>query len=267
MAQSQQLAAISAENFSGKAWKRYTGYAFAAGETLIPLVVAELVQAVPAMPLAFIQIGEGFQLVAVTALQPGTNLFVAPDGRWLGAYVPAALRGYPFRLVKPQDREESVLCIDEASGLVVEAGQGETFFDEDGQPGKTLKGVLELLSQVEQSRMATQTAVDALVAAGLVQPWPLSINQGEQNVPVTGLYRIDEAALNALENEAFLALRRSGALPVAYAQLLSMNQLAVLQRLSQIQENFKASAPSVGQKFAGLKGIGLSQDNGTLTFH
>jgi hypothetical protein len=267
MTQSPQIAAISAENFSGKAWRRYTGYAFAAGETLIPLVVAELAQAVPAMPLAFIQSGEGFQLVAVTALQPGTNLFVAPDGRWLGAYVPAALRGYPFRLVKPQDREESVLCIDEASGLVVEAGQGETFFDEDGQPGKTLRGVLELLSQVEQSRMATQGAVDALVAAGLVQPWPLSINQGEQNVPVTGLYRIDEAALNALENEAFLALRRSGALPVAYAQLLSMNQLAVLQRLAQIQENLKAPASSVGQKFAGLKGIGLSQDNGTLTFH
>ena len=136
----RQLTAISAENFSGKAWRRYTGYAFAAGETLIPLVVAELAQAVPAMPLGFVQSGEGFQLVAVTALQPGANLFVAPNGRWLGAYVPAALRGYPFRLVKPQDREDSVLCIDEASGLVVEAGQGETFFDEDGRPSKALRG-------------------------------------------------------------------------------------------------------------------------------
>jgi hypothetical protein len=267
MAQSQQLTAISAENFSGKAWRRYTGYAFAAGETLIPLVVAELAQAVPAMPLAFIQSGEGFQLVAVTALQPGTNLFVAPDGRWLGAYVPAALRGYPFRLVKPQDREESVLCIDEASGLVVEAGQGETFFDEDGQASKALRDVLDLLSQVERSRMATQTAVDALAAAGLVQAWPLNIQQGEQNVPVTGLYRIDEAALNALENEAFLTLRALGALPVVYAQLISMNQLAVLQQLSQIQAKLKAPTPSVVQNFAGLRGIGLSQDDGTLKFH
>ena len=267
MAQSPQLTVISKENFSGKTWRRHAGYAFAAGETLIPLVVAELAQAVPAMPLGFVQSGEGFQLMAVTALQPGANLFVAPDGRWLGAYVPAALRGYPFRLVKPQDRAEGVLCIDEASGLVVEAGQGEAFLDEDGRPSKAVKDVLELLSQVERSRMATQTAVDALAAASLVQPWPLGIKQGEQNVPVTGLYRIDEAALNALENEAFLTLRRSGALPVAYAQLLSMNQLAVLQQLTQIQAKLNAPAPSVAQNFAGLRGIGLSQDDGTLKFH
>ena len=127
--------------------------------------------------------------------------------------------------------------------------------------------MLELLSQVERSRMATQAAVDALAAAGLIQPWPLNIQQGEQNVPVTGLYRIDEAALNALENEAFLTLRRSGALLVAYAQLLSMNQLAVLQRLIQIQAKLKAPAPSVVQNFAGLRGIALSQDDGTLKFH
>jgi hypothetical protein len=267
MAQSPQLTAISAENFSGKAWRRYTSYAFAAGGNLIPLVAAELAQAVPAMPLGFVQSGEGFQLVAVTALQPGANLFVAPDGRWLGAYVPAALRGYPFRLVKPQDRADSVLCIDEASGLVAEGGQGEAFFDEDGQPSKAVKDVLEFLSQAERNRMVTRAAVDALAAAGLIQPWPLNIKQGEQNVPVTGLYRIDEAALNALENEAFLTLRRSGALLVAYAQLLSMNQLAVLQQLAQIQAKLNAPTPSVGQNFAGLKGIGLSQDDGTLKFH
>lgn len=266
MAQAPKLTAISKEQFSGKVWQRFTSYAFAAGETLIPLVVAELARAVPAMPLGFVQIGEGFQLVAVTTLQPGANLFVAPDGRWLGAYVPAALRGYPFRLVKPQDRAESVLCIDEASGLVTEGGQGETFFGDDGQPSKAVKEVLDLLSQVEQNRVMTQAAVDALAAASLIQPWSLTIKQGEQNVPVTGLHRIDEAALNALEGEAFLTLRRSGALPVAYAQLFSMNQLAVLQQLAQIQAKLIAQAPAVKQNFAGLGGIGLSEDNGTLKF-
>ena len=267
MAPSPKFIAISAENLSGKAWLRSTNYAFAAGETLIPLVVSELTQAVPAMPLGFVQSGPGFQLVAVTSPKQGANLFVAPDGRWLGAYVPAALRGYPFRLVKPQDRANSILCIDEASGLVVEAGQGETFFDEDDRPSKALKDVFEILSQVERSRVATQAAVDALAAANLIQPWPMDIKQGEQNIPVAGLYRIDEAALNALENEAFLTLRRSGALPAAYAQLLSMNQLALLRRLSQIQATLNAPPPSVEQKFAGLRGIGLSQDDGTLKFH
>lgn len=267
MAPSPKFIAISAENLSGKAWRRSPGYAFAAGETLIPLVVAELTQAVPAMPLGFIQSGLGFQLVAVTSPQPGANLFVAPDGRWLGAYVPAALRGYPFRLIKPQDRADSVLCIDEASGLVVEAGQGEAFFGEDGRPSKALSDVFEILSKAERSRVATQAAVDALAAANLIQPWLMGIKQGEQNIPLAGLYRTDEAALHALENEAFLTLRRSGALPLAYAQLLSMNQHVVLQQLILFQAKLKAPAPSVVQKFAGLRGVGLSQDDGTLKFH
>jgi hypothetical protein len=41
MAQSPQFIAITAEKFSGKAWRRYTGYAFAAGENLVPLFAAE----------------------------------------------------------------------------------------------------------------------------------------------------------------------------------------------------------------------------------
>jgi len=77
MTQSPQLTAISAEKFSGKAWRRYNGYAFAARENLISLVIAELAKAVPAMPLGFVQIGGGFQLVAITAIEPGVNLFVA----------------------------------------------------------------------------------------------------------------------------------------------------------------------------------------------
>ncbi len=89
---------------TGKAWRRYPDYAFAAGQNLVLLllVAAELAQVVPAMLLGFVQIGESFQLMAVTALRPGANLFAAPDGQWLGAYVPAALRGYLFRLVKPK---------------------------------------------------------------------------------------------------------------------------------------------------------------------
>lgn len=255
MAQSSQFTVITKEQFSGKAWRRHASYAFAAGGNLIPMVASELARAVPAMPLGFVKSGDGFQLVAITALQPGANLFVAPDGRWLGAYVPAAVRGYPFRLVKPQGRTESVLCIDEASGLVVEAGQGEAFFDKDGLPGKVLKNVLELLSQVERSRIATQAAVDALAAAKLVQPWLLNIKRGERNIPMTGLFRIDEAALNALKNKAFLALRQSGALTTAYAQLLSMNQIGVLQRLLQIQAKLRAPAPPVVKNtFASLIG-------------
>src|SRR5437899_270151 len=102
-----QLTAITPEHFAHKSWQRHSNYTFAAQANVLPIVAAELVKLVPALPMGFVQTETGFQLMAITSLQPGTNFFVAPDGRWLGDYVPAVLRAYPFRLVKPQDREDS----------------------------------------------------------------------------------------------------------------------------------------------------------------
>lgn len=269
-----EFLAINPERHANKVWKRYTSYAFAARETVIPLLGAELSKAVPALPIGFTRDQDRYQLVAVTSLRPGENLFVAPGGQWLGAYIPAALRGYPFRLVQPEGAEQAILCIDEASGLVVEAVQGgEAFFDDQGQPSPVLKSVLDFLSQLERSRAVTQQAVNALAAAHLITPWALNLKQGEQTVPVTGLYRIDEAALNALDNDAFLKLRQAGALLVAYAQLLSMNQLAVLERLAQMkgqllaQQQDLAQQRTIEQALANFEGFTLSQDDGMLKFH
>ena len=102
----------------------------------------------------------------------------------------------------------------------------------------------------------TQRLVDALQAAGLIQPWALNIKQGEQTMPVEGLYRIDAAALNALPEDAYLTLRKTSALPLAYAQLFSMNQLATLPKAARMQAQIKgqlaakaASQTSVGTDF------------------
>jgi len=264
-----QLTAITPQHFARKAWQRRSGYAFAAQAHILPVVVAELARLVPALPMGFVQTEASFQLVAITALQPGTNLFVAPDGRWLNNYVPAALRAYPFRLIKPEDREQSILCFDESSGRVVEAGQGEAFFDEEGAPSQAVKEVLDFLSQIERSRLATQTAVNALQAAGLIQPWPLKVRQGDQIRPVEGIHRADEAALHALSDDAFLSLRKAGALLLAYAQLLSMNQLVMLQKAAEAQtklsDQLKAQELSQFKNLAG-PGFGIS-DDGNLKFH
>lgn len=262
-----KLTAVSPGQFANKAWKRSTSLAFAAEFNMQPVVAAELVHLVATMPLGFAQTGKSFQLVAITSLQPNTNLYVASDdGRWLGSYVPALLRGYPFSLIKLQDREESILCIDEDSGLVVEAGQGEPFFDESGASSQPVKNVLEFLAQVERSRVVTQVAVDALQTAGLIQPWRINIQNGEQAVAVEGVFCIDEAALNGLPDGDYIALRKTGALPVAYAQLLSMNQLSLLEYFDKLQAQLKAQAAAQIVSLTGLDGFNLFQDDGTISF-
>ena len=72
--------------------------------------------------------------------------------------------------------------------------------------------------------------------AGVIQPWPLQVAHDGKATPVLGFFRIDEAALNALDDTAFLKLRRAGALQLAYLELLSTNQIAVFERLSVMQQ-------------------------------
>ncbi|MCA1784939.1 MAG: SapC family protein, partial [Desulfobacteraceae bacterium] len=81
----------------------------------------------------------------------------------------------------------------------------------------------------------TNRAVDALADAGLICEWPLKVKTREGEQPVTGLYMIDETKLNQMEDDAFLAVRSAGALPIAYAQLLSMGNIQVLGRLADVQ--------------------------------
>jgi hypothetical protein len=88
-----ELAAINPEHHAKKVWKQVANYTFAAADTVIPLVGAELSKAALAMPIGFVKLDDGYQLVAITSLQRGQNLYVAPDGKWLGGYIPAALRG------------------------------------------------------------------------------------------------------------------------------------------------------------------------------
>jgi hypothetical protein len=188
------------------------------------------------MPVAFVRQDGRYVLMAVLSLAPDRNLFVAPDGRWLGEYVPMVLRSQPFRLLRPESAGQSILCVDEDSGLVVEGGQGEAFFDAEGALADTLKRTLDFLCHLERSRAVTEVAVAALAEAGVIEPWPLATTNGGPELPALGLHRIAENRFNALDDEALLTLRRAGALPIIYRQMLSMQQIPVLKRLTEVHE-------------------------------
>jgi hypothetical protein len=126
-----------------------------------------------------------------------------------------------------------VLCVDEDSGLVVDGNSaGEDFFGEDGNVSPALKPVLELVTQVERNRMATDLAVAALAEAGVIKPWQITIKSEQGEQPINGLHHVDEAAIAALPDEVFLKLRN--ALPIAYAQMFSTGQLGVFAQLARL---------------------------------
>ncbi len=214
---------VSPQNHTDKFWQKFTNYRFAARTQTAAVVVAEIGQAVRTLPLAFIKQGDNYVLAAVMSLSKGQNLYVAQDGRWLGGYVPAAFRGYPFSLRGEQ------LYIDESSGLISDT-DGEVLYDKNGELSKPVQDVLNFLQQIEQNRTVTDLAVAALQEAGCIAEWRL------KDTKVTGLYRTDEAGLNSLNDQAFLKLRKAGGLPIAYAQLFSMANIGVFDNLIKIRE-------------------------------
>lgn len=227
---------ISRDRHASKHWLRFTSYEFARGEAIAPLVGAEVTKAMHTCPIGFVQDGDQFVPVAVLALQAGRNLFIAPDGKWIGGYIPAALRGYPFRIGQTESGEQ-LLCIDEDSGLISDGPEGETFFDDAGELSEETKKILEFLGQTHQNRAATLKVCSLLAEHGLIAPWEITVRTAEGDKPLGGLFRVDETTLNALETEDFDAVRRSGALPLVYSQLLSMQHMTLLGKLADAHAN------------------------------
>jgi hypothetical protein len=233
---------LSIENHQAKKWRRPDNYRFAATQALVPLVGAELASAILAMPLAFIEKGGHYTLVGLLSPTPGRNLFVAPSGQWLGSHIPAFFRTYPFRLLAHEGGDKATMFFDEDSGLLVEGnGDGVPFFDATGGVSRELQTVAESCAEHNRSKEATDRAIAALKDAGLIQPWSLKLKSAERGEQaIFGLYRVDEGALRNLGDEAFLQLRRTGALPIAYLQMLSAGRLSIFEQLVQIQKQLEA---------------------------
>lgn len=256
---------ITRERHGLQYWLKRGTYTFAAGDALCPLVAQELPKAILSMAIGFMAEDNHFVPVAVQGLAAGQNLLVAPDGRWLAPYIPAPYRGYPFRIAMTEEGGQ-VLCFDEAGGLISDSA-GEPFFNEDGAPGNAVLEILEFFNQIEANRQLTRSICAVLQQHGLIQPWPITVQGEHGEQKVEGLFRIDEAALNALTAESLADVRNAGGLRVAYCQLLSMQHLSTLVTLAQAHaeaEKSRLEQETLAQN--GELDLGFMNDSGTFSF-
>ena len=235
---------VSLARHGNKRWRRPSSYNFAAANSLVSLVTAELPKAVISMPIGLVEDRDGFSPVAIVGFEPGFNVFVSDNWKWLGQYIPAALRGYPFQLAKMEDGSQ-VLCVDEDNDLISEGASGDAFFAEDGRPSPALSAIFNFLAELEKNRQLTARACAVLKEQDLIIPWPITVEKDGGNQQISGLFQIDEARLNALSAEALKAVQAAGGLVIAYCQLLSKQHLQVLARLAQLQASARTQANSL----------------------
>lgn len=83
---------------SGMHWKRYRSYDFARSELGVPIVASEVALVASTSPFVFLRNKRDYLPCALFSLSGESNAFVSSDGKWLGSYVPARVRSYPFFL-------------------------------------------------------------------------------------------------------------------------------------------------------------------------
>ena len=227
-------------------WRKFTDYHFSAADKLAPVVVAELNELLPHYLLAFsLRPGSSpqapaFELVALLGSQG--NAYLHPQqGRWMAPYVPAYYRGYPFRLLpQPNSPSKSVLCVDSASELLSETAnpKSQPLLNEQGQPTSELGAVIDFLTQTEKNRLLTHQLLDQLQAAELIQPWLLTLqaDSDQKAQQLQGLYRVEEERLRQLPGAQLEKLAQSGALTLAYGQLLTQGRVKDLQKRLEFQQ-------------------------------
>ncbi|MGQ3355916.1 MAG: SapC family protein [Phreatobacter sp.] len=203
--------------------------AFAATSHLIPAVVDEFPAAAREMAIVFVPAGRQFAPVFLCGMKAGENLFIDEAGRWTGTYVPAYLRRYPFMLGERQDADP-VICIDGRYEGFGETEDGIRLFDDEGAPSEALQPIIKLVTDYALAARRTEALSERLAALDLFKSISVDVSRGDgsQSASIHGLSIVDEEKLNALPDEAWLDLRRSGALGVIHAHLFSIGATQAL---------------------------------------
>jgi hypothetical protein len=251
--------ALSPSQHADQRYLTRDGYNFAAPLSVASIVLAELHKLLPHYVIVFLKEGEHYQPMVLLGVGE-KNLYVAPNGKWLGNYVPASVRSYPFILAN-DEQGGKVFAIDAEH---LSEREGDALFDDDEKLTGMAAKTFEFLNQYEHNRHATQQTADALDQAGVVEPWPLSIerNEGQEPLKVNGLYRINEQALNSLEDDVYATLK-GAPMALAYAQMFSIAQLNQLADRSTFHAQHDASQQAPETLESQLGGLG---DDDKLTF-
>lgn len=226
---------LTAERHGGLMWQRFTSYRFAQYWSQAPLAEQEVAQAAACLPVAFQQHEDGWQAVALLSLTDSENLLVDSRGRWLAAYVPAALRTHPFGL---NQEAPGSLAIDESSDYVVERYDAEPLFNQAGELASFPQEVLAFLHTWQRGCQALSSKIALLHQHKLLSSWHPKGYKGS-----VSLYRINEPVWNRLDARTIGHLWEAGVLPLVYAQLLSQAQLSNLYKAQALQEE-KRSTPT-----------------------
>lgn len=223
----KQVVALNSQTHIGTKLKTSIGFGFASSLHLTSVSLPEFPKISLAMPVFFVKQGETvkFSPMALMGTTPGENLFVTADGSWQpGVYTPIAFRRYPFVLLRSDNSDELVVCIDGSPDLL-DPENGEALFTAEGLETEFLTKAKEFLLQAAEWELLTEKFCEKIIELDLLVPGSLEIRLGEEVQRFPGAFIIDEKRLNALPEKTWGELRSQGFVGAIYAHLLSLGHI------------------------------------------
>lgn len=222
------------------------GFAYTRKVNSVPLMAVEFPQAAAEYAVMFAKNGDDVVPVVILGARQNENLYLNDSDAWLGDYVPAFIRRYPFVFSASDDGKTFTLCVDEAFQGLNYQGRGQALFTEGGQHTPYVDNVLKFLQEYRTQFLRTQTFCNKLKELDLLEPMQaqFTLAAGEK-MSLTGFQMVDRKRLKALPAETLSQLAATDELELIYLHLQSMRNFnAVKNRLVETQGEKADDAPS-----------------------
>ena len=180
--------------------------------------------------------------VALLGLRQNQNLMIADDGSWLGSYVPAYIRRYPFILANADEQTNTfAVCIDESYSGFNTAGEGDRLIAEDGQHGEILANSVKFLEEFHKHSEVTTQFCRAIAEAGLVESMQANFSmKSGSSFSLAGLHCVSRNKIKALSAEQLKLFVDRDYLDLLYLHIYSLSNMDKL--IARYDEAEKASA-------------------------
>lgn len=240
---SVSLVPISWDAHRSSGFVRPSSFSFASENWFASTTIQELPKIVSAYPVFFVpDSSEHFHMIALLGLQKNRNLFVSDQGKWMGGYVPACFRVYPFKggLMRMGSETRHVMCFDVSSGLLVEdpdpeKGEIPIFIDEH-KMNPILEEGSKFLGGIRESSERTDKCLSILADLGVFVPSRFSFSLPEMSGDfVGGLHIINFEKLQNLSASVLKDLMRCGALELVYLHRYSLAKIELLKKLLELK--------------------------------
>jgi len=147
------------------------------------------------------------------------------SGKWIGEYLPAFLRRYPFIFVEDKEKKTLHFGFDMESGCF-NSPEGEALFDMSGNPSKTVTTFMKFLESYGKEIQLTTNILNRLYEIGVLEQAQYKIErEGQEEENIGGFMVFNKEKQSKLDRKSFLEIAKNNWYELIELEILSLKNI------------------------------------------